>query len=188
MGIIEILLTGVALSMDAFAASVCKGLGMCRLNIKHTLVIGIFFGGFQALMPTLGYLIGGIFYEYISRFGHWISFALLAFIGIKALIDAIKERGQDVCETDTRIKFGEMLILAIATSIDAFAVGVTFSLISVNIVLAVTLIGCTTFVLSVIAVIIGHLVGTKYRTPARIIGGIILIILGIKILVEGLIG
>lgn len=187
MSILEILLVGVGLSMDAFAVSLCKGLGMTgRINVRHLLVLGVFFGGFQALMPLLGFFLGDVLYIYIIRFGHWISFALLAFIGGKMLFDAIRERNEPISEKDKRIHIGEMFILAIATSIDAFAVGVSFSLSSVNIGIAVLIIGITTFVLSVLAALIGHFMGVKLRTPARLAGGAILVGIGIKILVEGL--
>lgn len=188
MGLLEVFFTGVGLSMDAFAVSVCKGLGMTRVNKKQALILGLFFGGFQALMPALGFLLGSLFYSYIHTFGHWISFGLLSFVGIKALIDVYREWGDEITEKDTRLSILEVFILAIATSIDAFAVGVTFSLMEVNVLMAVIIIGITTFVLSILAVYLGNLVGTKFRTPARIAGGIILLVIGVKILVEGLLG
>ena len=189
MGIWEIFLIGVGLSMDAFAVAVCKGLAMIKVNKKHALIIGLFFGGFQALMPLLGYYLGDVFYKYIIRFGPIISCVLLVYIGGKLALDGIKERNEkeDELECDPSLSIKELFLLAVATSIDAFAVGVTFVLLSVNVFKAVVIIGFTTFVISVFAVFLGNFAGIRYRTPARILGGIVLIVLGLKILIESLI-
>lgn len=186
MGLWEIFLIGVGLSMDAFAVSVCKGLAMSKVNKKHALIIGLFFGGFQALMPLLGYYLGDLFYKYIIRFGPIISCLLLVYIGGKLVLDGIKERNENEESSgcDPKLSLRELFILAIATSIDAFAVGVTFVLLSVNIFKAIIIIGLTTFVISVFAVFLGNIAGIRYRTPARILGGIVLIFLGFKILIE----
>lgn len=189
MSVWEIFLIGVGLSMDAFAVSICKGLGMTKINKKQTLSLAFFFGGFQALMPLLGYFLGYFFYDYINRFGSWISFLLLAIIGANMIRETIKEIKEDCgCEekTDPPLPIAELFMLAIATSIDAFAVGVTFSLLSVNIFLSVIIIGCTTFILSYIAVYLGNIAGSKYGSVAKIIGGIILILIGLKILITAL--
>ena len=184
---IELFLLGVGLSMDAFAVSVCKGLGMRKLNKKQAVVIGLYFGGFQALMPLIGWLLGSQFQQYITSIDHWIAFILLAFIGGKMLWEAFTE-GED--ESDSKdaekIDLGEYLILAIATSIDALAVGISFAALSVDIVPAVSLIGVTTFIFSVAGVAIGHTFGARYEKPATIVGGVVLILIGLKILLEHL--
>lgn len=189
MSYVEIILIGIGLSMDAFAVSVCKGLAMPKINIKYTCIIALFFGGFQFLMPILGWLLGGAFYDYISRYGSWISFALLAYIGGNMIIETIKEikSNEEPKEETLNVDFKEFLILAVATSIDAFAVGVTFSLLSVNILVASIMIGITTFVLSLLAVQIGHRLGSKIGAPAKIAGGSILIFLGLRILILSLV-
>lgn len=189
MGIIDFILLGIGLAMDAFAVSICKGLGMTKINKGQLIIIASFFGGFQAIMPLIGYLLGNIFAKYVMQFSHWIAFVLLAFIGIKMIIDAIKERNEkDVEEEkDKPISFKEITLLAIATSIDAFAVGVTFSFYEdINIVLAIVIIGVITLIISAIGVLIGNIFGSRYRFVATLIGGIILVLLGIKILLEGL--
>lgn len=189
MGIIDFILLGIGLAMDAFAVSICKGLGMTKINKGQLIIIASFFGGFQAIMPLIGYLLGNIFAKYVMQFSHWIAFVLLAFIGIKMIIDAIKERNEkDVEEEkDKPISFKEITLLAIATSIDAFAVGVTFSFYEdINIAIAIAVIGVITFVISAIGVLIGNIFGSRYRFVATLIGGIILVLLGIKILIEGL--
>ena len=189
MGIIDFILLGIGLAMDAFAVSICKGLGMTKINKNQLIIIASFFGGFQAIMPLIGYLLGNIFAKYVMQFSHWIAFVLLAFIGIKMIIDAIKERNEkDIAEEkDKPISFKEITLLAIATSIDALAVGVTFSLYEdINIVLAIVIIGVITLIISAIGVLIGNIFGSRYRFVATLIGGIILVLLGIKILLEGL--
>ena len=174
--------------MDAFAVSICKGLGMKRLNMKQALVIGLFFGGFQAIMPFLGWALGTQLADFITPIDHWIAFILLAIIGGKMLLDAI--RGGDEEDAgepkDTSLDFKELLMLAIATSIDALAVGVTFAFLGVNIVWAMVIIGVTTLVLSVIGVAVGHAFGARYEKGATIVGGVVLILIGCKILLEHL--
>lgn len=174
--------------MDAFAVSICKGLGMKRLNMKQALVIGLFFGGLQALMPFLGWALGTQLADFITPIDHWIAFILLAIIGGKMLLDAI--RGGDEEDAgepkDTSLDFKELLMLAIATSIDALAVGITFAFLGVNIVWAMVIIGVTTLVLSVIGVAVGHAFGARYEKGATIVGGVVLILIGCKILLEHL--
>ena len=188
MGFVELFLIGVGLSMDAFAVSICKGLGMKRLNKGQALVIGLFFGGFQALMPFIGWALGTQLADFITPIDHWIAFILLALIGGKMLFDAF--RGDDEGEAgepkDTRLDLKELLMLAIATSIDALAVGITFAFLGVNIVLAIAVIGVTTFALSVVGVAVGHAFGARYEKGATIAGGIVLILIGCKILLEHL--
>lgn len=182
MSIFEILLLGIGLSMDAFAVSVCKGLSVGRMRVSHVMLAGLYFGGFQALMPLVGYWLGSRFQAYIASFDHWIAFVLLALIGINMIREANQEEG----ESDASFSFGTMIPLAVATSIDALAVGITFSFLRVNIFLAVLLIGCTTFILSAAGVKIGNVFGLRYRKKAEIGGGVILILLGLKILLEHL--
>ena len=187
MGILEFFLTGVGLSMDAFAVSICKGLGMRRVNYRHTLIIALFFGGFQALMPLAGWLLGRQFEQYIVAVDHWIAFGLLAIIGGNMLRDAFRpdEQSQDGCGCD-RLDLRELLLMAIATSIDALAVGISFAFLRVNIWLAITVIGLTTFVICTAGVFVGNRFGTRYQKRATIAGGVILILLGLKILLEHL--
>lgn len=185
MGFAELFFVGAGLSMDAFAVAVCKGLCMPRMRWGQALVIALFFGGFQALMPLVGWLIGSLFAASIVAVDHWIAFGLLAFIGAKMLWDAFHEDDEDpVCKT--RIDFRELTLLAVATSIDALAVGVTFAFLGVNILVAIAIIGLTTFVLSLLGVLAGHLFGAQFERPATIVGGIVLILIGCKILVEHL--
>ena len=188
MGFVELFLIGVGLSMDAFAVSICKGLGMKRLNMKQALVIGLFFGGFQALMPLIGWALGTQLADFITPIDHWIAFILLVLIGGKMLLDAFREGDEgDAGEPkDTRLDFNELLMLAIATSIDALAVGITFAFLGVNIVWAIAIIGVTTFVLSVVGVAVGHAFGARYEKGATIVGGVVLILIGCKILLEHL--
>lgn len=185
---IELLLIGVGLSMDAFAVSICKGLAMRRVNKKQALVIGLFFGGFQALMPFIGWALGTQFESYITSIDHWIAFVLLAFIGGKMIAEAVRPEDENVeiDKMDPPLDLKEMLVLAVATSIDALAVGVTFAFLHVNIVWAVTFIGCTTFILSAIGVKVGNVFGMKYKSKAEFVGGLILVLMGIKILLEHL--
>ena len=165
-----LLLMGAGLSMDAFAVSICKGLSMRKVNKKQCLVIGLFFGGFQALMPFIGWVLGSQFEQYITSIDHWIAFILLGFIG----------------KMDPPLDLKEMFILAIATSIDALAIGITFAFLQVPIVEAVSIIGITTFVISVIGVYVGNFFGNRYKKKAELAGGIILILIGLKILLEHL--
>lgn len=188
MGFAELFLIGVGLSMDAFAVSVCKGLNMReKINYKHAFIIALFFGGFQALMPAIGYFLGRNFEKYITAFDHWIAFGLLAFIGIKMMIDAVKEWNcEDKAEDNDRLDIKELFMLAVATSIDALAVGITFAFLQVSIGAAVSIIGVTTFVLSIIGVVIGNKFGSRYKSKAELAGGIILVLIGLKILLEHL--
>lgn len=184
MSILEILLLGIGLSMDAFAVSICKGLSAKRLQTRHYLIIGAWFGGFQALMPTIGFFLGSTFEQYITAFDHWVAFVLLSAIGagmIKESLSKEESNGND------SFSFKTMLLLALATSIDALAVGITFALLpDVNVPLAVCLIGITTFVCSAAGLKVGNLFGLKYKAKAELAGGIILILIGLKILLEHL--
>jgi putative Mn2+ efflux pump MntP len=190
MGFLELLLVGIGLSMDAFAVSICKGLNMKKINYSQSFFIALFFGGFQALMPLIGWFLGSQFEKYINRFDHWIAFILLAFIGGKMLYDVI--RGGDGEEDEAagatgKAFFAELTLLAIATSIDALAVGITLALLpGTNIWFSIAVIGITTFIISFSGVFIGNRFGAKYQRGAQIAGGVILIIIGLKILLEGL--
>lgn len=189
MGLLELALIGVGLSMDAFAVSICKGLSMRKVDKKYMLVLAAFFGGFQALMPTLGWLLGSQFQSYITAIDHWIAFILLALIGGKMILDVIKEKGEneEVCPDDSvRIDLREFFLLAVATSIDALAVGITFAFLQVKLASSVTIIGCITFCFTIAGVLIGNVFGTKFKDKATILGGIILIAIGVKILLEHL--
>lgn len=185
MNFVEIMIIAIALSMDAFAVSVCKGLSVPKLKPRHALTVGLYFGGFQALMPLLGYLLGYRFESAIESIDHWIAFALLVLIGGNMVREAL---GGDDEDEDLNADFGfkTMLLLAVATSIDALAVGVSFAFLRVNIVAAVACIGVTTFLLSVIGIKVGNVFGTKYKSKAELVGGVILILMGIKILLEHL--
>ena len=186
--VIELFLLGVGLSMDAFAVSVCKGLGMRKLNKKQALIIGLYFGGFQALMPFVGWLLGSQFQKYITSIDHWIAFILLGFIGGKMMIEAVREWNEEevVDVMDTPIDHKNMLVLAVATSIDALAVGITFAFLGTPIVEAITIIGITTMVISIAGVVVGNFFGSRYKSKAEFIGGLILVLLGLKILLEHL--
>ena len=191
MGVLDIFLLGIGLSMDAFAVAICKGLAMKKVNKKQMLLIALFFGGFQALMPLIGWLVGSTFAKKIVAFDHWIAFILLVIVGGNMVIDAIKEwREEDKVEkVDPPIDFKELTLLAVATSIDALACGVTFSFYEdFNIIKAIVIIGVTTFVISAGGVYVGNIFGDKYKAKAQLVGGIILIFLGIKILLEHTIG
>lgn len=183
MGTWELFVLAVGLSMDAFAVSICKGLSLGKIKVKHMCIAGIWFGGFQALMPLIGYFLGSLFADMITKYDHWIAFILLLFIGG----NMIKEAVGDEEHVDASMDVKSMFILAVATSIDAFAVGVTFAFLKVAIVPAVSFIGIVTFVCSAAGVKIGSIFGTKYSKKAELIGGVVLILIGIKILVEGLI-
>ena len=183
MSLLTLFITAVGLSMDAFAVSVCKGLAMKKLSVKKAVLIGLWFGGFQALMPTIGYLLGTRFEKYVTSIDHWISFVLLAFIGINMIKEALSG---DEDEANDSVDLKTMFLLAVATSIDALAVGVTYAFLQVRIIPAVAFIGVTTFVLSVVGVKIGNVFGLRYKSKAEIFGGIILIVMGAKILAEHL--
>ena len=185
MGFFELFLIGIGLSMDAFAVAICKGLGMERINKRDTLLLALFFGGFQALMPLTGYLLGSRFASYIERWDHWIAFVLLAFIGSSMIRESCEQEEEEI-EHGGSIRYRELFTLAVATSIDALAVGVSFAFLGVRIAPAVTLIGCTTFVLTLAGVWVGNLFGSRYKSRAELTGGIILILIGVKILLEHL--
>lgn len=188
MGIIELFLIGVGLAMDAFAVAICKGLNMRKMNYAQATVIALFFGGFQALMPFLGWSLGRNFEHYIVSIDHWIAFVLLAIIGGNMIKEALGDDEDEIeCGTcHDRLDLKELFMLAIATSIDALAVGVTFAFLKVNIIPAISLIGVTTFIISFAGVHIGHRFGSKYEKKAELAGGIILICIGLKILLEHL--
>jgi len=191
MGLITLLLLAVGLSMDAFAVSVCKGLAMPKASIKGCLICGLWFGGFQALMPIIGYLLGSRFEKYIESIAPWVAFALLALIGINMIREAMS-KDEEKAEAGLDIK--TMFLMAVATSIDALAVGITFAMVPVkliaagsataNAMLAAVLIGITTFIFSFVGVKVGNLFGIKYKSKAEFAGGLILILLGVKILLE----
>ena len=183
MSLSELFILAVGLSMDAFAVSVCKGLSMQKMNWRYALVIGLYFGGFQAGMPLIGYLLGMGFQSRIEAVDHWIAFLLLGFIGINMIRES---RDTDEEHVDPSIGFRTMVVLAVATSIDALAVGVTFAFLQVAILPAVCFIGVVTFFLSAVGVKIGNVFGTRYKSRAELTGGIILVLMGIKILAEHL--
>lgn len=183
MGILELFILAIGLSMDAFAVAICKGLSVQKLEIKHMLIVGAYFGDFQALMPAIGYLLGSQFEHLIVSVDHWIAFFLLLFIGGNMIKES---RETDVEDLDDDFGFKTMLLLAIATSIDALAVGVTFAFLRVDIVAAVLFIGCITFICSAIGVKLGNVFGAKYKSKAELAGGVILILIGTKILLEHL--
>ena len=181
----ELILISLSLSADAFSVSLCKGLKMEKFNLKHALVTGGFFGFFQALMPVVGWLLGMQFITYIEKYDHIVAFALLVFIGVKMIIDAVKNKDKE--EGGAGLDIKELFIMAVATSIDALAVGITFSFeTELNIFFAAAVIGAITFIVCVGGVYTGHRFGAKFKSKAAIAGGIILILLGIKILIEGI--
>lgn len=183
MTLLELITIGVGLAMDAFAVSVCKGLSMKKLTVSKATKVGLYFGFFQGFMPFIGFCLGVGFKESITSIDHWIAFILLGLIGGNMIKEALGEEDENV-DDDLSVK--TMLMLAIATSIDALAVGVTFAFLSVNIYLACTIIAVTTFAISVAGVKIGHVFGLKYKSKAELAGGIILILMGVKILLEHL--
>lgn len=182
MSIWDLFILAVGLSMDAFAVSVCKGLSLGKIKPKHMCIAGAWFGGFQALMPLIGYFLGSFFAEMIEKYDHWVAFVLLAIIGG----NMIKESFDKDEKVDSSMDVKSMLLLAIATSIDALAVGVTFAFLQVQIVPAVSFIGVITFIFSAVGVKIGSLFGTKYKSKAELFGGVVLVLIGIKILLEGI--
>lgn len=183
MDLIELFLIAVGLSMDAFAVSVCKGLAMPKCTFKKAAIVGLWFGGFQALMPAIGYVLGAQFQETIASIDHWIAFVLLALIGGNMIHEALDN---DEEEADASLDVKTMFLLAVATSIDALAIGITFAFLKVNIIPAVCFIGIVTFIISFAGVKIGNVFGARYKNKAEIVGGIILILLGLKILLEHL--
>lgn len=184
MDFLSLFILAVGLSMDAFAVAVCKGLALKKIAFRHALTVGLWFGIFQALMPLLGYLLAAQFKDAIAAYDHWIAFILLALIGGNMIREAVFEKEE--AETDGALSFRSMLPLAVATSIDALAVGVTFAFLDVRIVPSVTLIGVTTLILSMLGVKAGSLFGARYEKKAEILGGVILILLGVKTLLEHL--
>ena len=189
MGIGELFLLAVGLSMDAFAVSVCKGLAMKRATLKAEATCGLWFGGFQALMPTIGFSLGALFADAIEAFDHWVAFALLAIIGINMLKEALEKKDEtgDNPEKDADLSVKTMFLMAVATSIDALAVGISLAMVgSVNIWLAAAFIGICTCLLSALGVKIGNVFGSRYEKKAELAGGAILILLGVKILLEHL--
>jgi putative Mn2+ efflux pump MntP len=188
VGILELFLIGVSLSMDAFAVAVCHGLSMPKLNLRHGAVIALFFGGFQALMPFLGWLLGSQFAQYIESVDHWVAFGLLALIGGNMVREALspEDEEESACPAADRLDLKRLFMMAVATSIDALAVGITFAFFSVPIGPAVSIIGVTTFCISLGGVVIGNFFGTRYKQRAELTGGIVLILLGTKILLEHL--
>ena len=185
MGFWELLLLAVGVSMDAFAVSVCKGLSMCKSGIKESAICGAWFGGFQALMPLIGFFLGTLFADAIEAFDHWVAFGLLAVIGINMLKEAFSKEEEGCCGCDLSVK--TMLVMAIATSVDALAVGISLAMAgNVNIWLSILLIGITTFAFSGLGVKIGNVFGSRFEKKAQIAGGAILILLGLKILLEHL--
>lgn len=181
MTLLELFILAVGLSMDAFAVSICKGLSLGKITPKHMCIAGFWFGGFQALMPLIGYFLGNFFANRITKYDHWIAFVLLGIIGGNMIMESFQKEE----ENDASMTIKSMLLLAIATSIDALAVGVTFAFLRVQIVPAVSFIGVTTFTLSAIGIKLGSIFGSRYQSKAELAGGIILILIGTKILLEG---
>ena len=188
MTFIELFLIGVGLSMDAFAAAICQGLSMTRIKWGHALTVGLYFGGFQALMPFIGWILGSQFADRIQQYDHWIAFILLVLIGGNMIREALSGDEEDAAqaETDLRLDHKKLFLMAIATSIDALAIGVTFAFLETAILPAIGIIGCTTFCISVAGVVVGCWFGARYKKRAEITGGAILVLLGIKILLEHL--
>ena len=188
MTFIELFLIGVGLSMDAFAAAICQGLFMTRIKWGHALTVGLYFGGFQALMPFIGWMLGSQFADRIQQYDHWIAFILLVLIGGNMIREALSGDEEDAAqaETDLRLDHKKLFLMAIATSIDALAIGVTFAFLETAILPAIGIIGCTTFCISVAGVAVGCWFGARYKKRAEITGGAILVLLGVKILLEHL--
>lgn len=184
MGILEIFFIGIGLAMDAFAVSLCKGLAMKKMDWKKAIIIGLYFGIFQAIMPVIGYFLGVGFEDKITSVDHWVAFVLLAIIGINMIKEAFQKTEEKV--DGDQIDFKTMILLAIATSIDALAIGITFAFLKTNILLAITIIGIITFIISIIGVKIGNKFGSKYENKAEFAGGVILILMGLKILLNHL--
>ncbi|MBR2332794.1 MAG: manganese efflux pump [Rikenellaceae bacterium] len=183
MGFLELLIIAVGLAMDAFAVSVCKGLAVGRVRASHALKVGVWFGGFQALMPLVGYALGVSFAQVVEQFDHWIAFVLLSIIGINMIREA---REGDSCGSNSDFSWRIMLAMAVATSIDALAVGVSFAFLRVDVVWAVVTIGVITFLLSIVGLLLGNRFGCRFKSKAEIIGGAILVAMGVKILIEHL--
>lgn len=188
MGILEMILIGVGLAMDAFAVSVCKGLGMRKINYKHAFITALFFGGFQAAMPFLGWLLGTQFERYITAVDHWIAFLLLFFIGGKMIWEVIRERNTEEEVIEEKFSYRQLVAESVATSIDALAVGITFAFLNTGIALPIAIIGVVTFVIAFSGVVIGNRFGARFKSKAELAGGIILVLIGVKILIEHLMG
>lgn len=186
MSLLELLIIAIGLSMDAFAVSIGKGLSVTKIKLSHALKVGLWFGGFQALMPLIGYLLGSTFADTVSAYDHWVAFVLLALIGGNMIKEAFEKDDECDCNKKEKNCFGfvTMLTLAVATSIDALAIGVTFAFFKVAIIPAIITIGITTFLFSVAGLKIGHIFGCKYKSHAELFGGVILILIGLKILLE----
>ena len=184
MSLVELFILAVGLSMDACAVSVCKGLSVTKLKLKHALLCGIYFGGFQALMPFFGWLLGSQFSDLIASIDHWIAFVLLGFLGINMIREAFSKEEEECPDASFSAK--AMLTMAVATSIDALAVGVTFAFLDVAIIPAITFIGVTTFFFSAIGVKIGNVFGSRFKSKAELFGGLVLVLMGCKILIEHL--
>lgn len=185
MGTIELILLSVGLAMDAFAVAICKGLNMRKMNYKNALILALFFGGFQALMPAIGYLLGKQFEKYITSVDHWIAFILLSIIGIQMIAESFK-KDDDKEEDADKLNLKEYFMLAIATSIDALAVGISLAFLSVSLVKSISFIGIITFVISFAGVFIGNKFGARFKSKAEFAGGAILILIALKILLEHL--
>ena len=190
MDLFTLLTLAVGLAMDAFAVSICKGLAMREKVLKKGIIVGLWFGGFQALMPTIGFFLGTQFKDQITSIDHWIAFILLGFIGGKMILEAVKEwNEEDIVEVkDQPLDHRNMFVLAVATSIDALAVGITFAFLDTPILEAITIIGITTMIISIVGVVIGNYFGGKYKHKAELVGGIILVLLGVRILIQHLSG
>jgi len=186
MGIVEILLIAIGLSMDAFAVAVCKGLSTRKLSFKHYLLVGAWFGGFQGVMPALGFLLGSTFEKYITAFDHWVAFGALALIGANMIKESLEKEDECDCCNDKNSSFAfrTMLGLAIATSIDALAVGIAFAVKGANIFFAAPAIAIITFILSGVGLLVGNVFGSKYKSRAEFVGGVILILMGLKSLLD----
>lgn len=183
MGAVELIFVAIGLSMDAFAVSVCKGLGLKKINVSASLTIALFFGGFQALMPFIGWVLGTQFQRYIVNFDHWIAFLMLLYISSKMIRESVEDSGREV-SISFKTDYRELLILSIATSIDALAVGLTIAFLNSNILLSSMIIGIVTFALTLLGVWVGVRFGGRFEKKASILGGIILILIGLKILLE----
>jgi len=185
MGMMELFLIAVGLSMDAFAVAICKGLCLQKMSLKRAALVGVFFGGFQGMMPLIGWLLGSQFEQYIVSIDHWIAFVLLGYLGGKMIWDAFHDDECECCDVDP-FNLKELFVMAVATSIDALAVGITFAFLRVKIVPAVSFIGVITFTLSMVGVWVGHKFGSRFKSKATFAGGLILCLIGLKILLEHL--
>lgn len=186
MGLAELFIIAIGLSMDAFAVSICKGLSLGKIQFKHMWIAGLWFGGFQALMPAIGYFLGSLFANMVTKYAHWVAFVLLIIIGRNMIKESFEKDDACDCCGESAMDVKTMFVMAIATSIDAMAVGVSFAFLQVEIVPAVTFIGVITFIFSGLGVKIGSIFGSKYKSKAELIGGIVLILMGTKTLLEGL--